>query len=147
MAHTEDDVLKALEISASGQVMAAHIGDEIFIRALNQARRRQVDNTEGYLQSISFMPVYLDEDYNHANNVALHEAKLRGAAHAGIAMHDQSKDSLNTSMKSVILLHNLPELERILKLYDDLWTKNKLTSLYVKNTKLLEMLSFVNTIM
>jgi len=35
MAHTEDDVVKALEISPTGRVIAAHIGGEIFIRAVN----------------------------------------------------------------------------------------------------------------
>ena len=71
-----------MEISATGRVIAAHIGDEIFIRALNQAQRSQKDSTEGYLQSISFMPVYLDEDYNHASNEKRHQDILSGAVAA-----------------------------------------------------------------
>jgi hypothetical protein len=35
MAQTEDDVVKALEISPNGRVIAAHIGSDIFIRAVN----------------------------------------------------------------------------------------------------------------
>jgi hypothetical protein len=57
--------LGIFEISCRAKVLAAQIGKDIFIRVLNQVNRKQSADTLGYHQSITFMPIYLDQDYNY----------------------------------------------------------------------------------
>lgn len=53
-----------MEISPNATFMVAHIENEILIKIINQTGRDQWSNTYEYQNSIMFMPIYLDEDYN-----------------------------------------------------------------------------------
>ena len=57
------------ELSPNATVLAANIGQEIFLKVLNQVHRQQWRNTLDYQESIAFMPIYLDEDYNFTLSV------------------------------------------------------------------------------
>ena len=65
---TAANKLEHFEISPQGKVIAAQIGNVIFIKVLNQVNRDQYLNTLEYHHSITFMPLYLDEDYNFKEN-------------------------------------------------------------------------------
>lgn len=56
------------EISPKATYIVAHIGNEILIRMLNEGNRQQWRETLEYQQSIAFLPIYLDEDYNFQEN-------------------------------------------------------------------------------
>ena len=56
--------IKIFDISPNGRLIAAQMGNEIFIRIVNQVMRDQWHNTLDYQNSIAFLPLYLDEDYN-----------------------------------------------------------------------------------
>jgi hypothetical protein len=60
----EHEKVKNFEVSSHGRILAAQVGAEVFIKVLNQARREQCCNSINYHQSITFMPIYRDYDYN-----------------------------------------------------------------------------------
>lgn len=60
----EHEKIKIFEVSSHGRILAAQVGAEVFIKVLNQARRDQCCNSINYHQSITFMPIYRDYDYN-----------------------------------------------------------------------------------
>jgi len=43
--------------------VSAQIGNEVFIKFLNQANKFQHTSTIGYQKSIALLPIYMDEDY------------------------------------------------------------------------------------
>lgn len=64
-----DNKIKDFDISPSAALLAAQIGQELYIRILNQVDRQQHKQNLSYQKSIAFMPIYLDEDYSFEANL------------------------------------------------------------------------------
>jgi hypothetical protein len=59
------------DISPHALHITAWIGNTIFIRVLNCTMRDQWHSNYEYHQSLSFLPLYFDEDYNSAHNMEI----------------------------------------------------------------------------
>ena len=69
-------LLEKLTCSPNGLIVAAFVGPDLHFKLLNQVHRQQWRNTLEYQESIVFMPIYFDEDYNYKATVREYNAML-----------------------------------------------------------------------
>jgi hypothetical protein len=126
------------EISCKAKVLAAQIGRDIFIRVLNQVNREQSEDTLGYHQSIAFMPIYLDQDYNYDDEKAKFQkqkATIDKPPEGQVKEHARPSFEINTeSIKAAI------------QDYDSIYRKELIRSKLGINDKLLELAKVVQTV-
>ena len=121
-------------------MIAAHIGNEIFIRSLNQVNRDQQSNSLAYHNSITFMPVYFDFDHNFMRNRELQKSESRKTK----SLRRSSEEHSDASSRNKI--YSVKSIEKYIKLYLESESKSRMGSIYVRNAKLRELLEYVRVI-
>jgi hypothetical protein len=85
------------DISPLGNFIIAVLSDhKLLVRRVNQTQNKQSQNTIGYHQSIIFMPIYLDNDYNYLPHKMRYLHTQTEGAH-GHCHGSDSDDSLDES--------------------------------------------------
>jgi hypothetical protein len=145
-AHFQDcTTIKLLEVSPNATFLVAHIENEILIRIINQTGRGQWGNTYEYQNSLMFMPMFLDEDYNFAANKRRYEAesvKLRSYRQFGQNLHESVCGTIDGGCEGENgALLKSRDVVNAIKLFDTL-TKHGSGNIYVKNALILELYQF-----
>ena len=130
--------LGIFEISCRAKVFAAQIGRDIFIRVLNQVNREQSGDTLGYHQSIAFMPIYLDQDYNYdVEKANFQEQKATADEPPGAQLKRRGQPSFEITTESI---------RAAIQDYDSIYRKELIRSKLGINDKLLGLAQVVQTV-
>ena len=92
--------IQLFEISSRATYIASVINNKLYIKVLNSNKNTQDHNNLAYQQSIPFMPMYLDEDYNYQINKNRWESYYKNKK-KGSSSDDQLVDTPEISYKEV----------------------------------------------
>lgn len=80
------------EISPTGGLLVAYLDRELLIRVIRTSMVTKNFNADHNSRSISFLPIYFDEDYNHHFIKAQHAKHNKGHAEGEHHHHDELED-------------------------------------------------------
>ena len=143
--------LKLFEISPHASLIAFTFGNEIIIKILNQVDREQKSNTLDYHQSLAFLPIYMDEDYNFQYSKKLYNDKML-TRRKTLPKNVGTSPRKDSEYEDRVVPHskhgkNLSTKEVLKHLKDFQNLKNYTGSVYVKNKKVIALKPFVRFMM
>lgn len=135
-------------------MIAAQFGNEVLIKVLNQVEREQRSNTLDYHQSLTFLPIYMDEDYNFQHSKKLYHDKMtikrRSTALSKVRGTSLAGNSSAWNPLASSYVNGGPELtpREVLRYLKDFQALKGYTgSIYIKNQKILALRPFIRIMM